>query len=833
MTAAIKFRVNNEYDALIYPVGKFNEIDWENEEECTLGSDYRVCGWKNPSEKSNPLCVVEGLNGENILRLVETRNYIAKIRCSQGHHIEQGLHVELPSLQNEGNKSLKCSKDENSVTFQFVNYLGISRISFKNGNGYKVLPFEVVPDKMDFEDDYIEMTKSLAEHCAELLLDYSGSTSNLFTLSDDSAQSLLEQFIFLRQFCYSENLEGLFAAVKRNPDRILIESDEFRPLGCGMPSKNVYTHPFSYAKGWNRYQSRSSCHAFFLPSEVAVTHKEDSLDTPANRFLKFALEKFNFICEMLVLALDSDKADQQTECRLEAVHIHHMIDDILQDSFFDDIGPLEIMPQNNQVLEKREGYSQILSAYCMIDLALQLDWRGKDSVYEGESKNVALLYEYWLFFELFKVVKALPKCEMGKDEQNPFISVKHDRLIISLKEGKESCQPFVIHDKGIKINLYYNRTFSPAEFRTTRYEGSYSRPFRPDYTLAVFPEQYCHRGRNGEREAVLDGAVSYIHFDAKYRATALASFINKIETPEEEKHDLDEEKKEEIVNTYKRGDLLKMHTYNDAIRRTIGSYVLYPGDASQKGHVFQLYDEILPGVGAFALKPGIQKEGEEVLGDFILKLINQKVERSSRLNRMKYYSNMVIEEPSSGYALHNEHQINETRTDEPERNLCVIGYLKAGYYCSLTKNGLLTNGREFLFYYYAIRGNVVYTHHHDIAKAGFFRFYKNNINKDNMYKIEPVLCRIVSSGLVSKADLVNQLNSQGYSTTVDNHHADFYYILKVRVMNDNCPSVSLAMDNVNSVNGNDSISPHSPKVLHSDRLIGNTSYAAYEMKTKG
>lgn len=830
MTAAIKFRVNDEYYALIYPVGKFNEIDWANEEECTLGSDYRVYGWKNPSETSNLLRVVEGLNGENILRLVETKNYIAKIRCSEE------IHVELPSLQNEGNKSLKCSKDENSVTFQFVNYLGISRISFKSGNGYKVLPFEVVPDKMDFEDDYIEITESLAKHCAELLLDYSGSTSNLFTLSDDSAQSLLEQFIFLRQFCYSENLEGLFAAVKRNPDRILIERDEFRPLGCGMPSKNVYTHPFSYAKGWNRYQSRSSCHAFFLPSEVVVTHKEDSLDTPANRFLKFALEKFNFICEMLVLALDSNKADQQTECRLEAVHIHHMIDDILQDSFFDDIGPLDIMPQNNQVLQKREGYSQILSAYCMMDLALQLDWKGKDSVYKGESKNVALLYEYWLFFELCKVVRTLPGCIMVTDEQNPFMRADQGRLIISLKEGKQSCQPFVIHDKGIKINLYYNRTFSPAEFRTTRYEGSYSRPFRPDYTLAVFPEQYCHRGRNGESEAVLDGAVSYIHFDAKYRVTDLTSFIGKDETTEKIDNDFNEEKTEEIVNTYKRGDLLKMHTYNDAIRRTIGSYVLYPGNASQKGYVFRLYDEILPGVGAFALKPGIQKQGEEVLRDFILKLINQKVERSSRLNRMKYYSDMVIQEPSSSYALHNEHQLNETHTDELERNLCVIGYLRADspsdYYYSLVKNGLLRNGREFLFYYYAIRGNVVYTHHHDIARAGFFRFYTNRIIEEKRYVLEPVLCRIVSSGLVSRADLVKQLNSQGYPTTVDNHHADFYYILKVRVMNDNCPSVSLAMRDVNSVNGNDSISPHSPKVLHSDGLIGNTLYVAYGMKKK-
>ena len=51
-----------------------------------------------------------------------------------------------------------------------------------------------------------------------------------------------------------------------------------------------------------------------------------------------------------------------------------------------------------------------------------------------------------------------------------------------------------------------------------------------------------------------------------------------------------------------------MHTYNDAIRRTIGSYVLYPGESNLsdgKDTIFRLYDEILPGVGAFAIKPSI------------------------------------------------------------------------------------------------------------------------------------------------------------------------------------------------------------------------------------
>ena len=39
----------------------------------------------------------------------------------------------------------------------------------------------------------------------------------------------------------------------------------------------------------------------------------------------------------------------------------------------------------------------------MVDLALQLNWEGEQEVYSGESKNTALLYEYWLFLNLEKL----------------------------------------------------------------------------------------------------------------------------------------------------------------------------------------------------------------------------------------------------------------------------------------------------------------------------------------------------------------------------------------------------------------------------------------------
>lgn len=750
--------------------------------------------------KKSPFEIKESDDGFYTLRLKETFRYICKSSCGEDNF----------SITNqEANKFLKYSYIGNEYySFSFINYLGLAHL--KIGTDTE-LPFEVVPAKMNYEEDYIALTESLAKKCSELMLDYSGVTYSSFSQKQDSESSLLEQFIFLRQFCYSDNIESLFESIKRNPDRLLVQEEILKPFGQGAPSSKFYSNPFSYSRNWNQvYESDS-----YLPSEISVTQKCDSLNTPANSFIKFAFTYFYEICRKLADQLDSSSNanNRQTECYIEAKKICCHLETILQDSFFDDVSDLDIMPDNNQVLQKREGYAQIFNAFTMINMALQLDWKGKDSVYNGEAKNTALLYEYWLFFELYNIINSIQKTQLSEYESkeqakysgNAFCISKDDGLIISLKEGEKSCQHFDLNKYNTKINLYYNRTFSPKEFSTTSYEGSYSRPFRPDYTLAVFSSDF-----ENENDAVKYGEVSYIHFDAKYRITDLTAFINKDESTEEEIEEIDQEKLDSITNTYKRGDLLKMHTYNDAIRRTIGSYVLYPGDESTKP--FCLYEEILPGVGAFAIRPSIKKSSENELKSFIEQLIEAKSMNCSRLNRMHYFTNTILQEPS----VKNKAAVKKQRSKTQRKTLCVLGYIRndgnSDYFSFLKNNGSLQVGKKFFFYYYAIKDGFVYSHHKDISKAKYFKFYTNRIRETNTYEIEPYLCKIENSFLVSKEDLTKKLKEIGYSTDVNNHSADFYYLVEVKVT-ELIKSQSVAMQYIDSINGNDTFSTHSPKVI--------------------
>lgn len=804
---AVRFSADGKHIAKLYQSGSYSRIDWD--EEIESGLDGLTCfGLKadaasGRSDEVAAFAIVEGVDGSRSLRINETTRYVLEYES-----LSDGGSRPVAVFQNEG-ENLKCDRNGTSISFQYVNYLGRSRIRFGEGVDSPVLAFDVAPLKMGYEDDYIELTEELAEKCAALLLDYAGSTSNVFSLANESRDTLLEQFVFLRQFCYENNLQALFEAIKRNPDRVLDQEEEMRPTGTGCPSRKIYTNPFSNSRSWMRLEGGDGSKGAFLPLMANVTHKFDRLDTSANRFVKFALQEIDRVCTSLTAVLDREKGNaRQTECYLEASALHDMLDTIFADSFFDDIGALQMMPQNNQVLQKREGYSQIFSAYSMLDLALQLDWKGKDGVYEGESKNVALLYEYWLFFELFDIIRGIEGCETLKTDDHPFLGSNPDGgLTIALKQGACSRQCFEVARYGAKVNLYYNRTFSPRDFQATRYEGSYSRPFRPDYTLAIFPSAFAT-----ERAAVHDGAIVFVHFDAKYRITDLTGLVGKdLSSEESEQEELDEEKAGSTTNTYKRGDLLKMHTYNDAIRRTIGSYVLYPGsdEKDEKGR-FKLFEEILPGVGAFAIKPSISQTAEVALRDFIEEIISTNAVRSTRLNRLSYFTEMVVNEPSS----------MARTTNEPvscNGDAFMIGYIRDGgsgdYYRFLKNSGRLNEGGEFLFYFYAIEDGHVYSHHKDLFRTIWFRFYRNVISETGTYELEPVLCRITSNELVSKDELADRLAGLGYVRDRGKQGADYYYVLTMQVEDDAVEPLSLACSEVDRQYGNDAFSPHSPKLV--------------------
>ena len=100
----------------------------------------------------------------------------------------------------------------------------------------------------------------------------------------------------------------------------------------------------------------------------------------------------------------------------------------------------------------------------------------------------------------------------------------------------------------------------------------------------------------------------------------------------------DAERKDEARTAAKYGDLLKMHAYRDAVRRTAGAYVLYPGKPGD-GQMFQGFHEVLPGLGAFAIRPDKdgKPEGMSALAEFLDKVIEHLANRTTARERVGYH----------------------------------------------------------------------------------------------------------------------------------------------------------------------------------------------------
>lgn len=206
--------------------------------------------------------------------------------------------------------------------------------------------------------------------------------------------------------------------------------------------------------------------------------------------------------------------------------------------------------------------------------------------------------------------------------------------------------------RNLKVKFYFNRTFS----RTKKYPsaGSWTKNMRPDYTLSLWPAEFS------EDKAEVQELISHIHFDAKYKVDFIKDTFSKENQDEKEiEQELAEEEEEERQGTYKRADLLKMHAYRDAIRRTAGAYILYPG--TDEKEPFKGFHEILPGLGAFPLRPEAD-DGSSKIKEFLKEIVAHVSNRASQYDRKSYHT----------YNIHKDTPENEIRELLPEADIYEI-----------------------------------------------------------------------------------------------------------------------------------------------------------------
>ncbi len=630
-------------------------------------------GWEgNPSRKMQPLINFDPSaedRGMQRLQLQELKEYYWELQASD----IDALEVESSLIHSTRKQDWRPKRRKGSChgTFKFVNYLGTAWITVRARNSQTdlhTIRFEVVTVKLDHESEYRTMVEAIAKECQQLLLDWNAPTNVQLAVDPErKGRTLLEQFLFLRHVLGPDRLELFLELLHRRP-HVTLASERLWQAAATASSGIFIYDPLRFGRDWQAAVEGTLGMALgYNAMEILEERKFDSLDTPPNQFVKFALHSFRGLCEDVTNAAFKDEGtgrmrvlrEEQGAAYLEAVQMRDTLDQFLDSPFFDDVSEVQRLPLESQTLQKREGYRDILLAWLMLDAAAQIDWPGRNDAYDGTNRDVATLYEFWLYFVLLRAFKDKLGMELLRDpiarldEALPFCCIADDgRMMINLKRGEASFCRFRLNKDGhqLRIHFFYNRKFERSDVSR---RGTYSKGFRPDYTLVIIPGDIKEEDwLKAERQAEDEGRIAYLHFDAKYRVEQLLSVIG--ETEEESEEDRLTAKS---TGTFKNADLYKMHTYNEAIRRTVGSYVLYPGvdPKNEAGrNRFERYYEIIPGIGAFALKPSFAS-GDEPIGldfliDFVSNLLQHQLSRFTQSYRVNYWTETTVRENVANYS---------------------------------------------------------------------------------------------------------------------------------------------------------------------------------------
>ncbi|OBJ42292.1 DUF2357 domain-containing protein [Mycobacterium colombiense] len=488
----------------------------------------------------------------------------------------------------------------------------------------------VLAVKLDHETEYRQMLTDISSFAAEAVLQ--GFAPSLLDLvpSDLPVELLYLRFAMIAAYLRNPAVEAAIARVTSQPHRTWVSEQEIRPTGSPFPAGAAFRRAVC-APGRRVPWTSGSARLVSLPAALTRDRTEASVDNSANQFVKFALERWRAVALELLDRLFA--ASQEVESgplrrgQQIAADIVAQLDEYLAHPHFREVSALRSIPTSDQVLLKRAGYREIFRTFAMTESGptVRIDRDDMTDVFAASQRNIATLYEFWCFLA---VVNSLGRV-CGEDRTARAFTVAGDGTSMTMRSGQASRLSWSIRRGGrpLCVEVFFNRTFAGRDDR----RGSWSQAMRPDCSVRIRPE-----GSTPSRVPTRELEI-WLHFDAKYRVDNLLAQLTPAPVSDELAGDTT------TSGGAKRDDLLKMHAYRDAISRTAGAYVLYPGSEIKDIRRHPGFEEVLPGLGAFPLRPS--SEGlpsvSEALDHFLSDVLTHVASQVTRDERHRFWTATV------------------------------------------------------------------------------------------------------------------------------------------------------------------------------------------------
>lgn len=633
--------------------------------------ELTIFGESNTTSIFEPEDAVE--NGEAPVQIQEG--------CFYEYKITDGYRLAVSEIVSQSKINPSTGRISPNI------YVGTLGLDVHDATGVQCaeMKLEVQSRKTTYRGDYRRMLEDITDKCTELLLQHNSPVSQLVEVDFNAdAKTLYQRFAFIKSIIDSAEFNDSVYKIISSPVTQWKDCNSITDIRAAKRLDSSALRQIASATNrinlpdGHRLKTRMPS----VPSKINITSRTETVDTPENRFVKYALNSFRSFIGDFRIKLKGD-----SRLKTEATLLESKLEEYLSHSIFKEIANPTTLPLNSPVLQRKEGYREILRVWLMFDLAAKLVWHGGEDVYSGDKKDVAVLYEYWLFFKLLEILKELFIIEPKGIED--LIKETDDGLGLQLRQGRHIPLKGVYTEKNRKLHIEfsYNRAFSGK--KDYPHGGSWTMDMRPDYTLSIWPFGIS------QAQAEIEELIVHIHFDAKYKIDNLSTIFGDVSSKKLSEDELQEEmtteKNEQIKGNVKRVDLLKMHSYKDAIRRTGGAYILYPGSEKYQKKGFH---EIIPGLGAFAISPSSLTDGSKELKRFLHEVTEHFLNRASQREKisLKTFETYKTNEINEVNDLLPE-TYGENRGLLPDETFVLIGFYKDSQHLSWITKQELYNAR--------------------------------------------------------------------------------------------------------------------------------------------
>ena len=543
---------------------------------------------------------------------------------------------------------------------------GLVHIAVRADTGERFVgELEVRSRKLEYLTEYRWMLDRIASEAAELALS-PFAASHLAQLGTDhtqTPQTLYQRFEFLRSRVLSDEFRGAVEQLRHRPHTSFEEQREVvrvsKPIRGGRSLSRQLTKPGAREPADPPVGGLTT-----LPRTVERITHEQTLDTVPNRFVLYVIEDWSALLDVVEGAVLSAKRSSDlpapTRAVAEVASVREVLEEVMRIPAIRDAGRLTQFPSSNTVVRSRSGYREFLSAFQDTNALAHLQWDEADESLSAGQHDVPTLYEYWVFLEVARIVGSLG-FNLKKDA---LLSVSKDGMRLELRKANE----VVVQAQGerngfpVQLELWFNKSFTHKPTAGIDSE-SWTVHMRPDVSLSV---------RLGEDPS---SDKTWIHFDAKYKV-------------KEYTKDFVDAEHQDVDRYVVPADVQKMHAYRDAIRRSAGAYVLYPGN-KQLGR--EQYHELLPGLGAFSLRPVESGQADDVSSQALAKFIDDVIDhltwQGTEYQRDRFWEAKV--HVDSGYVSPRRSFLNRPPSD----TTVLLGYVRSAEHWEAIESLRLYNMR--------------------------------------------------------------------------------------------------------------------------------------------